>query len=205
MVGQELVVAAVVADAEHIQLGVVQLHEVGLVDQTLHFGEQPLGFAALCAGEGVEVSFHGIQAGHEIAAVAGADEKVGQCLERLHVIPVVQMSVPFLKPADGVDDMLQPVRRFVVAYEAQFRRADSCGERIADVGGRGLVVGLVLAVKLVVVGDKPVMLLGDHAVEEMPCVLGYLPDLRILLYGEAVLVMGEFFAEPVHQEGCAAP
>ena len=36
MIGEEAVAAVVVADAEHIQVGVVELREIGLVNQSLH-------------------------------------------------------------------------------------------------------------------------------------------------------------------------
>ena len=78
-------------------------------------------------------------------------------------------------------------------------------ERIADVGGRGLVVGFVFAVKLVVVGDEPVVFLGNHPVEEMPCVLGNLAHLGVFLFGKTVFVVGEFLSQPIHQERRKAP
>ena len=71
VVGQQGVVGGVVANTEHVQFGVVEFGEIGLVNESLHFGRQRLG--ALPIGE---VAFHRVEAGHEVAAVAGADEEV---------------------------------------------------------------------------------------------------------------------------------
>ena len=89
--------------------------------------------------------------------------------------------------------------------ESQLGGTHHGGEGIAYIGRRGLVVGLLLAVQLVVVGDEPVVLPGHKAVEEVPGVLRQLTHLGGLLFREVFLVLREFLAQPVHQEGGAHP
>ena len=115
------------------------------------------------------------------------------------------MAVPLLEARHGVDDMLESHDSILMAYEAEFGGADDGRERIADVGWRGFVVGLLFAVELVVVGDEPVVLLGDEAVEEVPCILGQPTHLVGLLLREVFLVLRELVAEPEHQQRCTAP
>ena len=47
MVGQQAAGARVVADAEHVEFGVVQLREVGHIYQASHLGHQRFGLVAL--------------------------------------------------------------------------------------------------------------------------------------------------------------
>ena len=121
------------------------------------------------------------------------------------MVPVEQVSVPFLQTGDGVDDMSQAFHSLLLGDEAQFGGADDGRHRVADIGGRSLVVGFHLAVQLVVVGHQPVVLFGHQAVEEIPGVLGQLANLVGLLLGERLLVLREFLAQPEHQEGSTAP
>ena len=199
VVGEEAVCAVVVADAEDVEFGVVEPREVGLGYEPVYLGQQAV-FQAVGHSEVFQVSLHHVETGHEIAAVGGADEEVGQFGQRVDIVPVVEVAVPFLQAFHGADDALQPLHGFLVTDEAQAGGADHRRQRVADVGGRCLVVRLVLAVLLVVVRDEPVGLLREHGVEEMPCVLGQLAHLPRLLLVEGPLVLGEFLAETVHDE-----
>ena len=79
VVGEEGVRGVVVADAEDVELGIVELGEVGLGDKALHLGQQGVGvLAACCPVEGLQPAFDHIEAGNEVAAVGGADEEVGE-------------------------------------------------------------------------------------------------------------------------------
>ena len=203
VVWQQRVVGGVVAYAEDVELGVVQLAEVCLVYEPLHLGFEAVDGALVAHGG--EPALHGIEAGHEIAAVAGADEEVRQCLQRAHAVPVVQVPVPLVEPRHGVYDVFHTRHSLLAADEAKLGGTDHGGERIADVGGRGLVVGLLLAVELVVVGYQPVVLFGDEAVEEVPRVLCQPAHLLGLFLGEVLLVLRELEAETVHHEWRTAP
>ncbi len=144
VVGQKLVVTAVVADAEHVEFGVVELHKIGLRYQTFylcqHFQTPTSGFRT------IQKSLHHIEAGHEIAAVAGAYKEIWQGFERAHIVPVVQVSVPFFELAHGVGYVFQLFHGIFVGDETQLRGAHHGGHGVADIGGRGLVVGFVFAV-----------------------------------------------------------
>ena len=121
------------------------------------------------------------------------------------MVPIEEVAVPFLKLRDGINDVANALHGLAAADEAQLGGADYGGQRIADVGRRGLVVGLLLAVQLVVVGYQPVVLFGDEAVEEVPRVLGQLAHLFGLFGVKALLALWEFLAEPVHQERSRTP
>ena len=51
------------------------------------------------------------------------------------MVPVEQVSVPFLQTGDGVDDMSQAFHSLLLGDEAQFGGADDGRHREADIGG----------------------------------------------------------------------
>ena len=115
------------------------------------------------------------------------------------------MAVPLLEPLHRVNDMTHAAQRLPPLDEAQLGGRDDGGERIADVGGRGLVVGQRLAPQLVVVGDKPVGLLSQQGVKVVPRVLRHLPHLGGLAFGEGALLLRELLAQAVHDQRRRTP
>ena len=121
------------------------------------------------------------------------------------MIPVEQVSIPLLQPRHGVYHVFQPVHGLLVGDKSQLGGADNGRQGVADIGRRSLVVCLHLAVQLVVVRHQPIVLLVHQAVEEVPCILSQLAYLVSLFLGEGLLVLGEFLAQPEHQEGSSTP
>ena len=62
--------------------------------------------------------------GEEVRKDYDSDEEVWQSLQCVDIIPIVQVSVPFLQPAYGVDDMFQTGHSILVADEAKFGGCD---------------------------------------------------------------------------------
>ena len=65
----------------------------------------------------LQPSLYDVEAGHEVAAVGGADEEVGEFGQGVDVVPVVEVSVPFLQPFHRADDVLQATEGFFMRDE----------------------------------------------------------------------------------------
>ena len=205
MVGEQGVVLRIVAYGENIELGVVELGEVGLRNEAVDLGGQCRDVGLPRLQEGVQEALDDVKAGDEVARVAGRDEEVGQGVERFYTVPVVEVAVPFLKSFDGVYNVSYSHHCLFLGDEIQFGSRYDGSHRIAYVCRAGLVVGLLLAVQLVVVRYQPVAFLGDEAVEEVPRILGQLAYLPRLLLVEGFLVLRKLPAQPVHQHRCQHP
>ena len=67
----------------------------------------------------LQVSFNDIKTGHEVARIACGDEEIGQSFEGVDVIPVEEVSMPFLEAYHRVYDVTHPFHGFLMVNKAE--------------------------------------------------------------------------------------
>ncbi len=146
-------------------------------------GDKPVGVERFSCPFQQSV-FQRHQMGQEITAVDGRHEVGRQDLEGLHLVPVVQVPVPFGQALHGPHDRVAIPHRLGQRDEPEIARAERGDQLHADVGGRSLVRQAGSRELLVVVGAQPIVFLRGELLEEPPGPAGRQPKQPLVLRGD---------------------